>query len=150
MNDVFGIGDSIMLSVTDNLQKLGCNINIDAEVGRQFHEAIPIMKKWPLAPSKLVVHLGTNGYIHEEDLDFVVNFMKDGMLWLTTIYVPRPWMKPNNKLLRHIRLTNENIKLVPWRYQASKHPEWFGEDGYHPNPIGQRAYAKILCNRLEL
>ena len=37
-----------------------------------------------------------------------------------------------------------NVTIVDWYGLVSKHPEWLGGDGIHPNDEGTAAYAKLI------
>lgn len=141
----FGVGDSIMLSAEDELAAY--DVGINAEVGRQFSEAIPIVRrlvKNERLPRNVIVHLGTNGYIQQGDCDRLVELATGRRIFLVTIKVPREWQTPNNDLLNGCAATYERVFIIRWFAYSNDHPEWFAEDGYHPNADGQQAYADLI------
>src|SRR5215210_9483687 len=93
----FGIGDSIMLSAKDELD--GYGIPVNAKVGRQFDEGLRVVRRLVEAgtlPRRVIVHLGTNGWIDATACDTLVDEIGHRRrLFLVTIRVPRDWMRPN-------------------------------------------------------
>jgi len=141
----FGVGDSIMLSAEDELAAY--DIAINAEVGRQFSEGFPIVRrlvKNEKLPRNLIVHLGTNGSIQQGDCDRLVELAAGRRIFLVTIKVPREWQDPNNDLLNACANAYDRVHIVRWFAYSNDHPEWFADDGYHPNAEGQQAYADLI------
>lgn len=135
-----------MFSATDELAAF--HIKVNAEVGRQFSkvfEAIESLEE-PL-PKRVVVHLGTNGPIRQTDMDALVELVGKRKLWLTSLWVPRDWERPNNKLIKATVAANANVFLIKWRALACVHPQWFN-DGIHPNMEGQEEYAALISRTI--
>jgi len=140
-----GVGDSIMLSASDELGPL--RYVIDAEVGRQFSTGVEIVRRRAnhgTLPRVVVVHLGTNGPIPTDGCDDLVDAVGNRQLFLVTVKVPRPWEAPNNDLINACANAWDRVHVVRWYAKASRHPEWYGQDGYHPNAAGQAAFAALL------
>jgi hypothetical protein len=141
----FGVGDSIMLSSSDELAPYG--VGVDAEVGRQFSEGLPVVRRLVRReelPRNLIVHLGTNGYVQPEDCDKLVALAPGRRIFLTSIRVPRDWQDPNNDVLNACAARYDRVFMLRWAAESRNHPEWFASDGYHLNATGQQAYADLL------
>ncbi len=141
----FGIGDSILLSTSDELAPLGYGIN--AEVGRQFSAGLEVARRMAnhgKLPRIVVFHLGTNGPIAAEDCAILVDIVGNRLLFLVTVKVPRPWEASNNDTINACVSASDRVHVVRWYARASLHPEWFGEDGYHPNAEGQAAFVALV------
>lgn len=141
----FGVGDSIMLSASEELAVYG--IGVDAEVGRQFPEAFAIVRRLVRRgelPRNLIVHLGTNGYVQAEDCDKLVSLAPSRRIFLTSVRVPRDWQDPNNDVLNACAGRYDRVFMLRWAAESRDHPEWFASDGYHLNVAGQQAYADLL------
>lgn len=141
----FGVGDSIMLSASDELAVYG--VGVDAEVGRQFPEAFAVVRRLVRReelPRNLIVHLGTNGYVQPEDCDKLVSLAPGRRIFLTSVRVPRDWQDPNNDVLNACAARYDRVFMLRWAAESRNHPEWFASDGYHLNAIGQQAYADLL------
>jgi hypothetical protein len=147
----FGVGDSIMLSSKDELAEY--DIEVNAKVGRQFDEGLRVVRRMVTAgtlPKRLIVHLGTNGWIDPSACDTLVDEVGHSRrVFVVTIRVPRDWMRPNNQLLRSCADAHERVHLIRWAMVSGRHPEWFADDGYHLNADGQDAYAKYLDRRVD-
>jgi hypothetical protein len=147
----FGVGDSIMLSSSDELDAYGIDVN--AKVGRQFDDGLRVLHRMVTAgtmPKRVIVHLGTNGWIDPTACDALVDEVGHSRrVFLVTIRVPRDWMRPNNELLRSCADTHERVHLIRWAMVSGRHPEWFADDGYHLNADGQAAYAKYLDEQVD-
>jgi lysophospholipase L1-like esterase len=142
----FGVGDSIMLSSRDELEVDGIPVN--AKVGRQFDEGLQVIR-WKAnhgtLPKRVIVHLGTNGWIDSTACDTLIDEVGPSRrVFLVTIRVPRDWMHPNNDLLRSCAAANDRVHLIRWAMVSGRHPEWFSDDGYHLNTEGQAKYADYL------
>jgi hypothetical protein len=147
----FGVGDSIMLSASD---ELGVHdIEVNAKVGRQFDDGLRVLHRMVTAgtmPKRVIVHLGTNGWIDPTACDALVDEIGHSRrVFLVTIRVPRDWMRPNNQLLRACADAHERVHLIRWAMVSGRHPEWLADDGYHLNADGQAAYARYLDEQVD-
>jgi lysophospholipase L1-like esterase len=146
-----GVGDSIMLSASDELAAY--EIPVAAKVGRQFSEGLRIVRaraKKGTLPKLVIVHLGTNGWIDPADCEALVAAAgRHRRVFLVTIRVPRDWMEPNNQTLQVCAEAHAKVHLIGWARVSGRHPEWFAEDGYHLNPLGQDEYAAYLDARVD-
>jgi hypothetical protein len=146
----FGVGDSIMLSSKDELGDY--RVDVNAKVGRQFDDGLRVIHRLAEAatlPKRVIVHLGTNGWIGPAACDTLVEEVGRRRLFLVTIRVPRDWMRPNNRLLRACDEEHERVHVVRWAMASGRHPGWFADDGYHLNADGQAAYAAYLDEQVD-
>lgn len=147
----FGVGDSIMRSADDELGAFGWRTN--AEVGRQFSAgATLIVRKAARGtlPTRMIVHLGTNGPIDPDDCATVVDAAAKGRrLFLVTVRVPRGWQDDNNEILRACAASSRRVHVIRWFAHSDRHDEWYADDGYHLNADGQAAYATYLEARVD-
>jgi len=147
----FGVGDSIMLSSRDELDEYGVDVN--AKVGRQFDDGLRVVRRLVTEgtlPKRVIVHLGTNGWIDPTACDALVDEVGHSRrVFLVTIRVPRDWMRPNNELLRSCADEHDRVHLIRWAMVSGRHTEWFADDGYHLNADGQAAYAKYLDEQVD-
>jgi hypothetical protein len=147
----FGVGDSIMLSSADELAVY--DIGVNAKVGRQFDDGLRVVHRMVTAgtmPKRVIVHLGTNGWIDPTACDALVDEVGHSRrVFLVTLQVPRDWMRPNNQLLRSCADDHERVHLIRWAMVSGRHPEWFADDGYHLHADGQAAYARYLDEQVD-
>jgi hypothetical protein len=144
-----GLGDSVMLGAKSNLNAKG--IKVDATVSRQYSAAPGIVRSRRNAgtlPKKLIVHLGTNGYIEPSDCNAVVKAARSRSVYLVTLKVPRPWRTTNNKRLRSCAKRHARATLIDWYAYSKGHDSWFvGKDGYHLTTVGRQKYAGLIGRR---
>lgn len=147
----FGVGDSIMVSSSDELDAFEWVVN--AQVGRQFSTGVRVIRRWASRgslPRRVIVHLGTNGAIDPADCDSLVEAAgPKRRIFLVTVKVPRGWQDPNNDLLRACAAAFEKVHLIRWYAHSRGHGEWFAPDGYHLNASGQGEYASFLQERVD-
>ena len=147
----FGVGDSIMVSASDELEAFGWKVN--AEVGRQFSTGLRVVR-WRATrgtlPKRVIVHLGTNGAIDPDDCDDLVAAAGPRRrIFLVTVRVPRGWQDANNEVLQACATAYEKVHLIRWYGHSHQHAGWFAEDGYHLSATGQEEYASFLQARVD-
>jgi hypothetical protein len=146
----FGVGDSIMLSSRDELDAY--DIAVNAKVGRQFDDGLRVIHRLVEAgtlPKRVIVHLGTNGWIDATACDTLVEEVGSRRVFLVTVRVPRDWMQANNELIRSCAAAHERVHAIRWALVSGRHPKWFADDGYHLNADGQAAYARYLDRQVD-
>jgi lysophospholipase L1-like esterase len=146
-----GVGDSIMLSSRDELA--GYETPVNAKVGRQFDEGLRVIR-WRAnhgtLPKRVIVHLGTNGWIDATACDTLVDEVGPSRrVFLVTVRVPRDWMHDDNERIRACAASYDRVHVIRWAMVSGRHPEWFSDDGYHLNAEGQSAYAAYLDARID-
>jgi hypothetical protein len=146
-----GVGDSIMLSAEGELRSF--EVDVRAKVGRQFGQGLARLRSLEingLLPRRVIVHLGTNGPIDPADCEAVPEVVgPNRQLFLVTVRVPRSWMAKNNATLRSCVEANEHTRLIRWAMVSGWHPEWFADDGYHLNALGQQRYASYVGRQVD-
>lgn len=141
----FGVGDSIMLSSSDELAPF--EIGVNAEVSRRFDAGIDVVRRLAnrdKLPRRLIVHLGTNGPVTRELCDEMVAAAPHRRIFLVTVRVPLPAQDPNNEVLRECAAAYDRVHVIRWYRYSAGHPEWFADDGYHLSAEGQDVYAAYL------
>jgi len=149
-DDLYAIGDSVLLGARQHLSKAIPGIRIDAKVGRQASEGSQVIREWRnhgAKASTVLVHLGTNGYINEPQYRKLLEELSDRQsVILVNVRAKRRWTTPNNDIIA--RLANEfsNVRLVDWNALSDNRPEFFVKDGIHLTPKGIAA----LTGRIKL
>lgn len=143
------IGDSVLLGVEDYLGSTLQQLTIDAKLGRQLREAIPLSASYAAYNQKghqVVLHLGTNGSFRADQLSALLDrFANADQVFLVTTRVPRPWEQDVNTLLKKQAANRKRVSVIDWHAVAVKHPSYFEQDGVHLNVKGARAYSKLLA-----
>jgi peptidoglycan/LPS O-acetylase OafA/YrhL len=150
---VTAIGDSVMLGAQSSLQRfLGDRIQMDANVSRHFGEGLDVIRRLHDAGQlgdEVVVHLGTNGSIPEDQLDEMMRLLSGvKRVVLVNTRVDRPWEQPDNDAIAAAVPRYPNTVLFDWYSAASQHPEFLVQDGVHLSTAGQAYYSLVLASKL--
>lgn len=143
------LGDSVLLGASDHLAKKIEGLEIDAAIGRQGKDGLnrlhELKNRNELADI-VVIHLGTNGYLYEDQVREVMTLLSDvRQVVFINVKAPRRWEKSNNELLKKLSGEFPNVKLIDWRAIGQSHKEYFGKDHIHLTKKGVRAMtAEIL------
>jgi len=147
------IGDSVMLGAAPTLiQALGPDVRVDAQVGRQFHAALPIVQQ--LAAEKrlgpyVVLHLGNNGPVTAAAVDSVLDVLKHvPHVLVVNTRVTKPWQAPVNAVLSQEVKKYPNAKLFDWYTASGCCGDWFYHDLTHLRPEGAEHYAALIKQAL--
>jgi hypothetical protein len=141
------VGDSVVLGSADTLRAaLGPGTVVDGEVGRQFTRGPAIVAAWTAAhPGPVVVHLGSNGIIRDDDLEAIVRSAAGRRVVFVTVAVPRRWEQPDNTTLRQAAQRHPGqIVLADWNALVEADPGLLGPDHVHPSVRGRTALATVV------
>ncbi|WP_321282647.1 acyltransferase family protein [Exiguobacterium profundum] len=142
------IGDSVMLGLNEYLADAFPNMKIDAQIGRQVRDAIPVASQYQSynAPGHVVfLHLGTNGAFKMEQLETLLKqFERADEIYLINTRVPRPWESEVNKKLARASELHENVSLIDWHERSIGKEAYFESDGVHLNIKGAEAFGHVL------
>src|SRR5918994_1553576 len=150
---VTAIGDSVMLGAQTSLRRfLGDRLQMDANVSRHFSEGLDVVRRLHDAGQlgdEVVIHLGTNGSIPEDQLDEMLRFLSGvKRVILVNTRVDRPWEQPDNDAIAAAAPRYPNAVLLDWYSAASQHPEYLVQDGVHLSEAGQAYYSLVLSSKL--
>jgi hypothetical protein len=150
---VTAIGDSVMLGAqTSLLRFLGDRLQMDANVSRHFTEGLDVVRQLHDAGQLgdvVVIHLGTNGSIPEDQLDEMLRLLSGvKRVVLVNMRVDRPWEQPDNDAIAAAVPRYPNAVLFDWHSAASQHPEYLVQDGVHLSEAGQAYYSLVLWSKL--
>lgn len=150
---VLAIGDSVMASSSDDLQKLMPNSIVDAAVSRQANTAEGLLdsyqNKGALADN-LLIGLGTNGPFDMDEIDHIMHQAtpKREVFWIN-VYVPsRSWQGQVNDLLQQAQKKYHNFRVIDWYGLAQAHPTWLYDDHTHPNVEGAKYYSAYIVKQI--
>jgi hypothetical protein len=146
------IGDSVLLGAKQMIQAALPGAKIYADVSKQaasiLQEIQTMHAKHALAPIVLI-HLGTNGYVTQKQLRAMLSLLREQELVIVmNSHVPRPWMRPNNRLIDEVLPDFHNAMLANWNQISEHHPEYFVSDGVHLTIRGQKAFLAGIQNIL--
>ena len=145
--DAVAFGDSVMLGAKSQLRDAGVG-KVDAKVSRQAYTGPDLIRGLGTRlPEHVVVHLGTNGtYTMKMCKQMVRAAGKRRTVYFVNLKVPRPWEKPNNKMLRKCdaKFRSDRVVLLDWNQLASDNPDYLYADGIHLRPEGAKAFASMV------
>lgn len=145
-------GDSVMLGSRIQLRETLGKIAIDAAVGRQPSEIaqrINIRRKENRLGQDVVIHMGTNGIVTQQDLKPILDSLKDRRrVIVVNVQVPRVWMKPSNKVISSLVTQYPNVRLVDWYHASKGHRGYFVADGVHLTFKGAHVLAGLIKSAL--
>jgi peptidoglycan/LPS O-acetylase OafA/YrhL len=142
------VGASVMLAAQP---ALGRHATVDAAVGRQANDIIGRLESYRAAgalPSRVIVQIGENGPIFADDMRAMRSVLHGvRRVVLVNLRVPRRWNDDVNARLARAVENWPEARLADW-YRASARPGVLWGDGTHPNPRGQRVYARVVARAL--
>ncbi|WP_237167826.1 acyltransferase family protein [Paenibacillus yonginensis] len=150
--DITAIGDSVMLDIEGDLQKMYPDAVIDGKIGRQMADVPAVLQR--LAEEgrlreTVVLELGTNGAFSNKQMKKVLAALKDAKrILLVNTRVPRPWESAVNQALDKISSTDDRIQIVDWYQASGGQTSYFEQDGVHLKPEGAAAYTLLLNQAL--
>jgi peptidoglycan/LPS O-acetylase OafA/YrhL len=150
---VTAIGDSVMLGAQTSLRRfLGDRLQMDANVSRHFSEGLDVVRRLHDAGQlgdEVVIHLGTNGSIPEDQLDEMLRLLSGvKRVVVVNTRVDRPWEQPDNDAIAAAVPRYPNAVLLDWYSAASQHPEYLVQDGVHLSEAGQAYYSLVMASKL--
>jgi hypothetical protein len=97
----------------------------------------------------VIVHLGTNGSIPEDQLDEMMRLLSGvPRVIVVNTKVDRPWEGPDNDAIAAAVPRYPNAVLLDWHAIASEHPEFLVQDGVHLSTAGQAYYSIVLASKV--
>jgi peptidoglycan/LPS O-acetylase OafA/YrhL len=152
-DQIYAIGDSVMLAAAPELEEAFPGIAIDAAVSRQMFEADDIVAAAIAAGTMrpiLVLGLGTNGWIEEDTLDEVHAMLPRGtQMIVVNVQVPREWGPEVNSILDGFARSERDVELSNWYSAIQPQLDVLAADEVHPGPTGGRIYCGALADALQ-
>ena len=148
------IGDSLMLSASDELSAQLPNAYIDAKESRQPADAVDIINQLS-QDGKLyhvvVLELGTNGVFSDEiGKEIMTAIGPDRQVYWLNVYGQHlQWQDKVNSSLSDLSSQYSNLHVVDWVSLASQNPQWFYQDGVHVKQEGQDALVGLIIQQLQ-
>jgi hypothetical protein len=146
---IFGVGDSVMLGASSELEQAIPGIEIDAVVGRQASAGIDVLRARAAhgqIPDVLIFGLGTNGPLTRGLIDDAMGVLPGVQrVVLVNNSMPRSWETPNNALLADAVQRYPNAVLADWHALTVAMPGLLTDDDIHLRARGAEAYAALVA-----
>ena len=147
------VGDSVMADASAKMQEIFPNMYVDAKVGRQVSEIVPILQSLnssgKLAQTVLISE-GTNGPYDENTMEKIMQIIgKQRKVYWINVFVPtRRWQNQVNQELKDDAKKYGNLTVIDWYSYCKDHPEWFYDDHVHPNPYGLNYFGPFIAHEI--
>ena len=145
-------GDSVVLGARESLKAVLGEISIDAAVSRQPEEIAERIRarraERRLGPD-VIIHMGTNGIVQEEDLKPILDELRDrNRVVVVNVRVPRVWMKPTNEMISSLVAQYPNARLADWNSVSKGKKGYFAPDGVHLTKTGAKVFGNLVNDTL--
>ena len=147
------VGDSVMLSGRDDLQKIFPRLYIDAAVSRQTTDGVSILQSLSnqgLMGKNIIIGLGTNGEIKDDTIKQIMQIAgsKRHVYWINVHVPTQPWQNTDNDTLNNAQKQYHNLTVIDWNDYIKDHPDWLYSDSTHHNQTGSVKYASFIANEI--
>ena len=153
-DQIYAIGDSVMLAAADEVLAAFPGIAIDAAVSRGMGDAPALVQalieSGQLRPI-LLLGLGTNGPVDEQSLDAVEALVGARTeIVLINAQAPRGWIPAVNELLARYAQEHRNVELANWYAAIQPRLDVLARDKVHAGgPIGGTIYAEAIRSAIQ-
>ena len=101
-------------------------------------------------PGRVIVQMGENGPVFAPDIRGLRQALAGvPRVLIVNVRVPRSWQGEVNHILAKTVAAWPQAHLVDW-HDASASPKLLYDDEIHPNPAGQKVYARVVDSALGL
>ncbi|NPD30836.1 acetyltransferase [Eggerthellaceae bacterium zg-1084] len=146
--DILMLGDSVSVRAVPAFRKAFPHGMLDAAVNRQFYGVNSFYEPYRQAGtvgSIVVVALGTNGYVTNENIDAFMESVGPGrMVWFVNTRSRTDWQANVNATLAAAVQRYPNAALIDWYGASAAHGDWFDGDGTHLSEAGAHAYVDLV------
>ena len=148
---VTAFGDSVLLGSSRALEEV-FNVDLHAQVAEQAGELgrhVAAQVSAGEVRDLVLLHVGNNGIVTEEQLREMLDQLSGAQkVVISTIRVPRAWMKPNNALIQRVAPEYPNVVVADWAAESADHRDYMVKDGVHLTTKGARAYTDLIARTL--
>ena len=153
-DQIYAIGDSVMLAAADEVLSTFPGITIDAVQSRRMKDAPAIVQSLVDAGSLrpiLVLGLGTNGPVDQASIDEVMAIAgSETEVVLVNAQAPRGWIPGVNELLASYAQSHRNVELANWYEAIQPRLDVLSRDKIHAGgPIGGQIYADAVRDAIQ-
>ena len=153
-DQIYAIGDSVMLAAADEVLETFPGIVIDASVSRRMADAPALIQALIDADALrpiLLLGLGTNGPVDEATLTQISAMVGPGTeIVLVNAQAPRDWIPGVNALLASYAQEFRNVELANWYDAIQPRLDVLSRDKIHAGgPIGGNIYAGAIRDAIQ-
>ncbi len=153
-DQIYAVGDSVMLAASPWLREHFPGIAIDAEVSRSMWVAPSIVQSIADAGALrpiLILGLGTNGDVDPADLAEVLSIVGDDtLIVVVNAQAPKDWIPAANGALADFARRERTVELANWHDAIAPRIDELASDQVHPGgPISSGIYIGSIDNALQ-
>lgn len=146
--DVLMIGDSVSLRTIPNFEQTFPHGHIDAAKNRQFTTGVDLASQYIAgnqAGKIVVIALGTNGLVTDENIDQMMNLLGDmRVVVFMTTRSPQPWVGPTNEAIARAAQRYPNVRIIDWYAFSEGRNDLFDGDGTHLSSDGAAQFIQLV------
>ncbi len=153
-DQIYAVGDSVMLAAAPWLQEKLPGIAIDAAVSRSMWVGPDLVRaavgNGTIRPV-LVLGLGTNGPVELGDLETVLDAVgPETLVVLVNAQAPRDWISGVNATLAEFARRERRVELANWHDAIAPRVNELADDQVHPGgPISGGIYVTAIVDALQ-
>ncbi len=153
-DQIYAVGDSVMLAAAPWLQEKLPGIAIDAAVSRSMWVGPDLVRTAVdngEMRSVLVLGLGTNGPIELADLDAVLAAVgPETLIVVVNAQAPKDWIPGVNETLADFARRERQVELANWHDAIAPRVNELADDQVHPGgPISGGIYVTAIVDALQ-
>lgn len=153
-DQIYAIGDSVMLAAADEMLATFPGIAIDAAVSRRMYDAPTLVQALIDADALrpiLLIGLGTNGPIDNATLEQVSAMVGPSTeIVLINAQAPRGWIPGVNAQLAQYAQQHRNVELANWYESIQPRLDVLARDKIHAGgPTGGNIYAGAIKDAIQ-
>ena len=140
-------GPNVLLSLAENPESTPVR---SAWIGPILALGTRLARKADTLPSRVIVHLGTNGGATARELDTIMALLgPDRLVLWSTIQLPDDptrytYERSTNDAIAGLAQQYDNALVFDWESVSRQHPEWLYVEGIHMTPEGCEGYAGLV------
>jgi hypothetical protein len=127
------VGESVMLSAAQSIGQLGIEVHASEAVqAAGIAEQLESLRDADRLGDVVIIQTGTNGTVSAADLDRIMATVAEvERVVVMTVHADRPWIAPNNELIRALPDRDSNVVVLDWDHVATARPDVLAPDGIH-------------------
>lgn len=150
MTGLLAIGESVMIGAIAELEAAG--FVLDAKEGRGPEGARNAIQRHlddGTLPDTVVIQVGTNAPLRQEELDAILDLLVGRTVVMLTVHAPDiAYIDANNQLIRALPEQYPNVKVADWDALVDGGTVTLTPDGIHLGQDGPAPYVQLILDTL--
>ncbi|MEQ1699852.1 MAG: hypothetical protein ABMA25_07075 [Ilumatobacteraceae bacterium] len=149
MTGLLAIGESVMIGAIAELEAAG--FVLDAKEGRGPEGAKNAIQRHlddGTLPDTVVIQIGTNAPLQQEELDAILELLAGRTVLMMTVHADIQYIDANNALIRALPERYPNVKVADWDALVDGGTVTLTPDGIHLGQYGPAPYVQLILDTL--